>query len=81
MSESNEQASSFAARRPSCGWPVAYTPNPAHNMGTAPLPGLIRAMNADGTAELVVFLAYRAEPAHLDNVPQGTGAGTWALPN
>jgi hypothetical protein len=66
---------------PSVGHPVAYTPIPSHNTGDGAHPALVSKVHPDGTVNLMVFVHNRAEPAHFENVPRGTGPHTWDLPD
>lgn len=65
----------------SIGLPVSYVPIPEHDTGTAPLPGLIAAIYSDRTADLIVFVPGRPDPAHFQRVPHGTGQHEWTIPD
>ena len=70
---------------PSVGHPVAFTPNPEHNLGTSPVSALVQAVHPDGTVDLTVFVFGREAPVHFSHVAQANISGddhhVWHLPD
>lgn len=60
------------------GYPVLYVPHAehVHLAEHSALAAIVGAENADGTAELLVFVPGK-EPHWQNAVPEGTGPHTW----
>lgn len=60
------------------GLPISYVPHAEHNRGVDPIPGLMRRLHDDGTADIVVFPEHQATPDHFERVPRGDATPhTW----